>query len=337
MPNYKNIKNLFILPFDHRSGFAQKMLGFDEDMTDEQIQKVKDYKHIVYDGIKNAIACGMSIQNSGVLVDEIFGTDILLDAKSQGFVVMQTVEKSGQDRLELEYHNWKEHLLNIRPTYAKVLVRYNVRENNIDQLQKLKELSDFVHNNNIGLLIEPLMQKGVDFGIENNGERLLIDQDMYDKEYRYKDLCYMIREMQDFGIEADIWKIEGLYKKEQYIKAVEVARSLDLNVGLDDITDIEAKNIVLDTLEKRSHVGIIILGRNETKDNVLKWIKAGRDVDGVVGFAVGRTIFWDPLLAYRDGEIDRQEAVNRITKEYMHYYKVFTCDNMWCRFLEIFN
>jgi len=286
----KNIQNnLFVLPFDHRAGFAQKMLGFGEILTLDEKKIVTSYKQIIYEAIYKAIDMGIAKENSAVLVDEVYGLDILKDAKEKGLITMQTTEVSGLDYFDFEYDDWKDHLLNVMPSFAKALVRYDVSADNTEQLSRLKQLSDFCIENKIGLLIEPLMQN-------KNYEK-----DIYDKEYRYLDLIKMMIEMQDFGIEANIWKIEGLYKKEQYVEVVKVARNT----------------------ENRSEVGVIILGRNETREHVFDWIKAGRDVDGVVGFAVGRTIFWEPLMKYKNAEISRSMAVDAIAADYFDYYKLF--------------
>ena len=296
----KNPKNLFVLPFDHRAGFAQKMLGYGEVLSQEEKDTVTSYKQIIYEAIFKAVEMGVLKECSAVLVDEVYGLDILKDAKEKGLVTMQTTEKSGLEHFEFEYgvdedknstgelENYKTHLLNIIPSYAKALVRYDVYEDNTKQLENLKNLSDFVKENNIGLLIEPL--------IKVRGEQL-----DFDHNFRYLDLIQMIKEMQDYGIEADVWKIEGLYEKSQYEEVVKAARNT----------------------ESRADVGIIILGRNETKEHVIEWIKAGREVEGVLGFAVGRTIFWNPLMEYKEGKINRGEAINKIAAEYFEYYKVF--------------
>lgn len=287
MKNTQN--NLFVLPFDHRAGFAQKMLGFGEILTLDEKRMVTSYKQIIYEAIFKAIDMGIAKENSAVLVDEVYGLDILKDAKEKGLITMQTMERSGQDFFDFEYDDWKDHLLNIIPSFAKALVRYDVTADNQEQLGRLKELSDFCIENKIGLLIEPLMQN-------KNYEK-----ELYDNDYRYLDLNKMILEMQNFGIEANVWKIEGLYKKEQYEEVVKVARNT----------------------ESRNDIGIIILGRNETKEHVNQWIVAGRDVDGVMGFAVGRTIFWEPLMKYKNAEISRGMAVDAIAADYFEYYKLF--------------
>jgi myo-inositol catabolism protein IolC len=285
------MKNLFVLPFDHRANFAQKLLGFPEDTTPEQKEIITEYKKIIYDAIWQAIEGGIPKGESAVLVDEVYGLEILKDAKERGLVTMQTVEKSGRDEFEFEFgeDNFEEHLLAVMPTYAKALVRYDVSKDNEAQLQRLKKLSDFCKESGIQLLIEPLMH-------------LRGDQSDFDHNQRYKDLMLMMREMQAVGIEARVWKIEGLFEKYQYEEVVRQARNT----------------------EARTDVGIIILGRNETKEHVMQWIEAGRDVPGVVGFAVGRTIFWQPLLQFKEGRITREEAVRQIADDYLEYWKVFT-------------
>lgn len=282
MTNYKDVKNLYVLPFDHRSGFA-KLLGFEEPLNEEQINKIKDYKHVIYEAIFKS---SVPKDESAVLVDEVYGLDILKDAKEKGLITMQTVEKSGQDKFQFEYGpEYQKHLLDIMPTYAKVLIRYDVKVDNKDQIKKLRELSDFVHANGIGLLIEPLMQ---DFG----------DKFIYDHSLRYMDVIKMIMDMQNAGVEADVWKIEGFYEESQYKEVAAMARRDD-----------------------REKVKIIILGRNETRENVKLWIEAGRNICN--GFAVGRTIFWQPLSDFKDGKISREEAINKIAKDYEYYYNIF--------------
>lgn len=284
------MRNLFVLPFDHRANFAQKLLGFSENPTPEEKAVVTNYKKIIYDAIWYAIEMGIPKSESAVLVDEVYGLEILKDAKERGLVTMQTVEKSGRDEFEFEFgeDDFREHLLAIMPTYAKALVRYDVNKDNSIQLARLKKLSDFCRESDIQLLVEPLMQ-------------LRGEQSDFDHNRRYKDLILMMREMQAIGIEADVWKIEGLYEKYQYEEVVRQARNT----------------------REREHVSIIILGRNETKEHVMQWIEAGRDVEGVAGFAVGRTIFWHPLIQFKEGKISREEAVKQIADDYFEYYKIF--------------
>jgi len=74
----------------------------------------------------------------------------------------------------------------------------------------------------------------------------------------------------------------------------------------------------------RDNVGIIILGRGENEERVRAWLTKGAQTRGVIGFAVGRTVFWQPLVDYKEGSISRDEAVARIAMAYQGFCKLFT-------------
>ncbi len=294
-------KNLFVLPFDHRASFVENLLSFKGELNINQKQTVTDYKTIIYEAIDKAIDFGIPRENAAVLVDEIYGKEILKDAKARGFITMQTVEKSGVDIFECEFgDDFGNHLLEIKPTFAKVLVRYNAegnKENNQIQLERIKKVSDFASANDLMLLIEPLVI-ATDEQLKLCGN----DKHRFDKELR-KDLTIkMINEFYQAEIVVDVWKIEGFENASDYESIITVAQ--------------ERGN--------RPLVGVIILGRNETKERVREWITAGRNVNGIIGFAVGRTIFWEPLTLYRDQKISRDDAIQMIAKEYYEIYRVFT-------------
>ena len=44
---------------------------------------------------------------------------------------------------------------------------------------------------------------------------------------------------------------------------------------------------------------------------------------GFVGFAVGRTSFWDALVALRDNKTTREKAVETITDRYVGWVRTF--------------
>ena len=94
---------------------------------------------------------------------------------------------------------------------------------------------------------------------------------------------------------------------------------------LEGVDDPEAaRNVVAQARAGgRDRVGIIVLGRGEDETRVRHWLSIGAQVDGVIGFAVGRTVFWQPLLGYKDGSISRDEAVSQISGTYHGLYRLF--------------
>src|SRR5215469_14200227 len=109
-----------------------------------------------------------------------------------------------------------------------------------------------------------------------------------------------IRELQDAGVEPDVWKIEGLDRREDCLKVVETARR-----------------------NGRDKVGCIILGRGEDDAKVHQWLATAASVPGFIGFAVGRTTFWDPLIDLRDKKTTRQAAVTEIARRFRSWVDTF--------------
>jgi 5-dehydro-2-deoxygluconokinase len=56
---------------------------------------------------------------------------------------------------------------------------------------------------------------------------------------------------------------------------------------------------------------------------VRQWLTTAAGVPGFIGFAVGRTTFWDPLVNYRAGKITRGAAVGEIAASYGGWVDVF--------------
>jgi len=109
-----------------------------------------------------------------------------------------------------------------------------------------------------------------------------------------------IQELQTAGVEPDVWKIEGLDREEDCEQIVATARQ-----------------------GGRDNVSCIILGRGEDDAKVHEWLKTAAAVDGFIGFAVGRTDFWDPLVNWRAGKSSRDEAVAEIARRYREFVDVF--------------
>ena len=126
------------------------------------------------------------------------------------------------------------------------------------------------------------------------------DKKAYDLQLRPALMVQAINELQDAGVEPDVWKIEGIERKEDCQKVVAAARRAG-----------------------RDQVGCIVLGRGEDNKKVRQWLTAAADVPGFIGFAVGRTVFWDPLVDYRAKKISRDAAVAKIAASYRGWVDVF--------------
>ena len=110
----------------------------------------------------------------------------------------------------------------------------------------------------------------------------------------------VVEEMRERGADPDIWKIEGL----------------------DTAEDCEKVAAAIKT-GNRENVIAVVLGRGATDEKVNEWLRAGSSVDGYKGFAIGRSIFWNPLKHFHEGEKTRDEAVNEIAESYLGFLSVY--------------
>jgi 5-dehydro-2-deoxygluconokinase len=291
---------LYILAFDHRGSFQKKMFGIAGDPTPEETATISDAKHLIFEGMRIASERGVDARSVGVLVDEQFGGSIPRDAKEEGLKLAMPVEKSGQEEFDFQYDSeFGAHIERFDPDFSKVLVRLNPEGDagmNQRQLGRLKELADWLHAHDRKFLFELLVPAE-----PGQLEKVGGDSDRFDAELRPALMRQAIEEIQDFGIEVDIWKIEGVDARE------------------------DAEMLVAQTRrgEGREKVVSVLLGRGASDDKVDHWLRQAAPVEGFVGFAIGRSIWWDALKGFLDGSIERDAAAEQIADNYLRFIKVY--------------
>jgi myo-inositol catabolism protein IolC len=297
--------NLYILAFDHRGSFQKKMFGIEGDPTPEQTETITDAKTVISEGFRRAVDKGArggrgEIKDAaGLLVDEQFGGDVARTAKKAGYLFAMPVEKSGQNEFDFDYgDDFGKHIEEFDPTFVKVLVRYNPEGDtgmNQRQSARLKKLCDWLHDNDRKFLFELLVPAE-----QAQLDRVGGDADRYDKELRPDLMLETIEELHAAGINPDIWKIEGIDKREDCERIAQLARS-----------------------GGRDNVVCVVLGRGANAEAVDHWLRQGADVAGYVGFAIGRTIWWDALKGYLDKSLERGAAAEQIAENYLHFIEVY--------------
>ena len=293
-------KPLYILPFDHRGSFQSKMFGWKGALTAEQTAQIAATKQVIYDGFKTAVSLGVPKHKAAILVDEQFGGAILRDATSNGYTTACPAEKSGQEEFDFEYgEEFAKHVEALHPTFCKVLVRYNPEGDpalNARQAARLRRLSEYLHSKSESRFLFELLVPAEKAQLD----RLRGDKKAYDLQLRPRLMVEAIQELQDAQVNPDVWKVEGLDRREDCENIVTAARR-----------------------GGRDTVGCIVLGRGEDDQKVREWLSTASSVPGFIGFAVGRTSFWDPLVAWRAKEITRADAVNRIAARYREFSDIF--------------
>ncbi len=246
-----------------------------------------------------AVERGVDAAATGTLVDEQFGGAIPSQAKEKGLKLAMPVEKSGQNEFDFQYDDdFGQHILDFDPDFSKVLVRYNPdgdAEMNERQNERLKRLADWLHENDRKFLYE-LLVPAEDHQLEQVGG----DTERYDAELRPDLMRRAIEEIQDYGIEVDIWKIEG--------------------VDAQDDAEMLARTTRRDG---RDGVVCVLLGRGASDSKVDHWLRQAAPVEGFVGFAIGRSIWWDALKGFLDGSIEREAAAEQIADNYLRFVDVY--------------
>lgn len=293
-------ESLYILAFDHRGSFQKKFFGVTGEPNAEETVRISDAKQVIFEGLLRALDEGASRDSAGFLVDEQFGADIARKGKAEGLNFAMPVEKSGQEEFDFQYgDDFGGHILEFDPTFSKVLVRCNPegdREMNERQAARLARLGDWLHENGRTYLFE-LLVPAEPVQLEAVGG----DEDRYDKELRAGLMQRAIQELHDAGVEPDIWKIEGLDRREDCEMISAEARS-----------------------GGRDGVACVVLGRGADDSAVDHWLRMGSGVPGYIGFAIGRSIWWDPLKGYVGGTTPRDDATRQIAANYRRFIDVYT-------------
>ncbi len=292
-------QKLYILAFDHRGSFQKKFFGIEGDPDAEQTAMIADAKHLIFEGMAQAVTAGADPAVTGVLVDEQFGSTVPEEARAMGLKLAMPAERSGQPMFDFQYgEDFGAHIEKFDPDFSKVLVRYNPdgdSDDNREQLRKLKQLSDWLSKRNRKFLFELLVpaEDSQLQAFDGNTAR-------YDAELRPELMRRAIAEIQDGGIEVDIWKIEGVDERSDCEMLVAQART-----------------------GGRDGVVCVVLGRGADDAKVDQWLRQAAPVDGYVGFAIGRSIWWNPLKAYVDGKIERSAGARKVAENYLRFVKVY--------------
>jgi len=288
---------LYVLPFDHRSSYVKGLFHWQRPLNANQIAEVAASKYLIYEGFQKAVTDGVPRDRAAILVDEEFGANILRDASTRGYITCMSIEKSGSKEFEFEYgEDFARHLEEFNPTFGKVLVRYNPEGEaglNKRQENRLRRLSEYLARTKRLFMFELLVPP----------EKAQLDRlgkAAYDRELRPKLMIETIRALQDAGVEPDVWKIEGLDQRQDCEKIVEVTRR-----------------------DGRTKVACIILGRGSDEKNVLRWLRTAAGVPGFIGFAVGRTTWWDAMTAWRGKQISADAAIAQISTRFREWVDVF--------------
>jgi len=293
---------LFILAFDHRASFLRSFFGVTSEPSEAERARASRAKDVIWAGLERALDGGdVDPLAVGVLVDATYARRVIDEARARGIRYAIPLEESGRDELALEISAWRERLAELDPAWAKILVRYNPDgDEGMNERQRavLAEVSEHCRTTGRPFMLEVLVpaERG-QLGAVGD------DPDRYDREIRPELMTRTIEEMQASGIEPAVWKLEGLDEPAACEAVASVARA-----------------------EGRAHVSCVVLGRGADHGAVDRWVRTAAGVEGWTGFAIGRSIWWEPLRGYFDGgesDAARDSAEAQIANTFTRYAQLF--------------
>jgi myo-inositol catabolism protein IolC len=280
---------MYLLAMDHRSSLARDVYGIDGPVDAYAARLIADGKRLVFNGLVTALEHGADRELAGVLVDERYGPAVARSAREVGVTLAIPIERSGEQFFTPEYAgDWLPQVETLDPDYVKVLVRDNPefdRASRERQWRDLAAVSAKLHDADLAFLFELVVPP-------TQAQR----SKRYDTDVRPDLTVQVITELQDAGVEPDIWKIEGL-----------------------EAAGTAAAMVTAAQRGGRDNVRCIVLGRDAPTDRLDHWLRVAAATDGFIGFAIGRSIWEKPLTGHVAGKLEEDAAVDQIAENYLHF------------------
>ncbi|HYO58049.1 2-deoxy-5-keto-D-gluconate 6-phosphate aldolase domain-containing protein, partial [Archangium sp.] len=286
------LSHLYLLAFDHRHSFEHSLLGLAGPPTADEAEAIRGLKTLIYTGFQLALHQGARRDGLGILVDAQYGTHVAAHALDDGSLLAMPVERNGQDEFDFEYgKDFGTHIETFDPAFTKVVVRYNPEgdpEMNARQTERLAYLTDWLQARGRRFLFELRVPP-----TETQLDAVGGDWDRYDSELRPSLLVRAMSELQASGVEPDVWKLEGLDRPSDCSRVARQART-----------------------GGRDHVSCIVLDPHSSWERLEHWLRVAGSTPGFIGFAIGETLWRNPLQALREGRLNAAEAAQRISENY---------------------
>lgn len=285
-----------MLAFDHRQ-VLRDLLGKDGETAAAERRRLSDGKSVVVEALELMTVQG--IEDVGILVDEEYGADAARAAKKHGISLAMPVEASRTEILEFQYGgDYPEHVESFKPDIVKLLVFHNPNDDSkrrATQIARTLEVSRWCETHDYLFMLEMLVPPTPEQSAAVGGDR-----ERFTRELHTELLRRSIEQYQDTGVEPDLWKVEGLPSVRDFDVIAQQARA-----------------------GRRDQVGCIVLGNGANLDRVEEWLNMAASVEGFTGFAVGRSIWYEPLRAFYFDGVNREETKDRIADAFARLAMAF--------------
>ena len=241
--------------------------------------RIREVKRLAADAFLLARRDSNDVLDFGVLlVDLVFGPEAFARARAGGATAGTPSERAGVFPLE-----WTDTFDKALPgAFAKVLVRHreDLPPDVVEaQLTMLEDLQQWSSAKGKPLVLEVLVTGAT-------------EDAAFEREGRPRLLADYIRRAYARKIVPDYWKIEG-------------------------VPDADAMRIVDGAILEREGPRQLILGKGAGLETVGRWFESARGAASAAGFAIGRTVYWEPACEYLLGRAAADDAVHRMAANYL--------------------
>ena len=250
-------------------------------------ERIGEAKRVAYDGFLLARDRSPNVREFGaLLVDAQYASPVVADALEAGLDVGTPAEQAGAFPLAWSTDPFERALTG---AFVKVLVRYRPDDEEAlrdGQWQKLDALQTWCRGAGKPLVIEILVAR--------RGEA----EDEFEAVGRPAMLAGFIREAYRRELTPQFWKIEGTLAREG-------ARTIDRAIAAN------------------AACRQIILGKAAEIATIGRWFAAAADSPTASGFAIGRSVFWEPSAAFLSGAKTADQAAADIADNYLQLVDVW--------------
>lgn len=291
---------LLILAADHRASLERDLYDLTVPATPAQAARISADKMLIYQALLDAVEYLPDAVQAGVLIDEAYGAGVAeLASRTGGEISLaMPIEASGQEWFHFAYgQDWQAHAEFFATDHAKVLVRDNPgldQDRRAGQAERLAHVSDWAAAKGRALIIELLVPA-------RQADLAALDGDTarYDRDVRPELTVTAIEYLQEHGVNPAMWEVEGLDRHDAAVAVAAVAKRGGRTADC------------------------IVLGRHASHARLDHWLQVAAPVPGFTGFAIGRSIWWDPLHARLHHRSTAREARSRIASTYLDFARYY--------------
>jgi 5-dehydro-2-deoxygluconokinase len=245
-------------------------------------QRIPDVKRLAYDAFLLARQRSAAVRDFGaLLIDAQYSAGVIAEALKDGVSIGTPAERAGAIPLAWATDPFAAALTG---TFVKVLARYRTDDDPgvlAEQWAKLEALQAWCRGAGKPLVLEVLVARKQE------------PEESFEAAGRPAMLAAFIADAYRRGLTPAFWKIEGTL-------APQGAQTIDAAIAA------------------HRSCRQIILGKAAELSTIDRWFAACAASTTASGFAIGRSVFWEPSVAYLTGAKTADQAAALICDNYLH-------------------